>query len=150
MFLLELGQSIPKKIAKRLKNTILGIFLAKPGQDKPRKRNFFFFFHSDPFLPNPGQSIPKKIKKTSFWLYFQSYQVRTGRERGKKKNHSDPFLPKSGQSIPKKKTKKLKNIIRALFLYKPCWDRLRNRRKKKFVPICSYLTRARAFPKKQQ
>ena len=63
----------------------------------------------------------KKIKKTSFQLYFQPKRDETGQERGKKFYFRIPFKPDSGKKIPKKiakKLKRLKNLFPTLFLAK--------------------------------
>ena len=74
---------------------------------------------------DPGMKIPKKIakkiKKASFWLYFQPKRDVIGREREKKNQFQIPFTLNPGKKIPKKiakKIKKLKNLIPALFLSK--------------------------------
>ena len=79
---------IPKKIAKKFKNTIIASFQAKIGQNRTRKRENKNN-RSDHFLLDPQQRTPKKQQKNlknqkiSLRLLFKPKQVGKGREREK-------------------------------------------------------------------
>ena len=93
-FLPDLGWSIPKKKSKKnsknQKNVILASFLAKPGQDKPKKE-INFFCSKYLFYPTRAVEFPKKrvkklnflFKKNSFGLHFYINQARTDQKREK-------------------------------------------------------------------
>ena len=59
------------------------------------------------------------------------------------------FLPDAQKKIPKK-FKKLKNAIVDSFQGKIDWRRMRKRENKIILPLRSYPTRNKKFPKKQQ
>ena len=59
------------------------------------------------------------------------------------------FLPDAQKKIPKK-FKKLKNAIVDSFQAKIGWRRMRKRENKTILPLRSYPTRNKKFPKKQQ
>ena len=133
------------------------LFLSKPGWDKSRKRekNFRLEFRSYPTRARKFQKKKKqknsKNYKTSFRQYFYPNRVLIGREREKKIFVPNSVPARLGLENSKKiakKFKQLKNIILALFLSKPGWDRPRKRDKKFCSKFHSYLTRARKFPKK--
>ena len=87
------------------------------------------FYSRISFKLDTRKKIPKKIAKkfkklkTPFWHYLYPKRDEIGRDR-EKKNFSFEFhsCPSQARNSPKKKGKKfkqLKNIIQALFLYKP-------------------------------
>ena len=67
-----------------------------------------------PFKLNPGKKIPKKIeknqkiKKTSFWHYFQPKRGEIGRENDKKNLVPNSFHTRPGQENSEKNSKKNK------------------------------------------
>ena len=120
-------------------------FLAKPGQEMPKKRkkNISFWV---PFLLDLGCCIPQKIKTNSKKIekikkhhsdFISSQtQSRQAEKGGKKFSFQVPFLPDLGRSIPQKNRKNnlnnKKNVILVLFLVKPSYDRLEKKKKKPF------------------
>ena len=78
-----------------------------------------------------------------------SSQARLGQAEKKKKKifRSGPFLPELGYNIPKTKSKKIKKHHLGLISLRNLSGQI-EKEKTKIILIRSYLTRARAFPKK--
>ena len=99
-------------------------FQAKICQERPRKSENNNN-HSDEFLSDPGQRMPKKFKKLN--NTFKNWLGMAEKERKEKKIVSMSFYPTRNREFQKKskKFKKLKNTIMASFKAKIRWERLR-------------------------
>ena len=128
-FILDLGKKIPKKIAKKfkkLKNLFPVLFLAKTGQDRPRKREKKFSSEFRSYSTRASKFRKKQQKNSKFKKPLSGIiSIQNGlREAKKEKKNIQsriPFILDLGKKIPTKiakKFKKLKNILPALFLAK--------------------------------
>ena len=89
-----------KKIFEKFKNAILASFLAKPGQEMPKKRKKNSFWV--PFLLDLGCCTPQKIKTNSkkiekikkhhYSFISSQTQLRQAEKGGKKISFQVPFL----------------------------------------------------------
>lgn len=111
MFLPNLGWSFPKNFKKlskkKFKNVILASFLAKPSQDRPKKRKKKNI-NAQPRLEHSKKNSKHIVKK--FKQFFFSQTGLGQAEKEKKKLFLVPFLPNSGWSIPKKIVNKFEQL----------------------------------------
>ena len=61
--MLDSGEKIQKKIAKKLKNLFPTLFFAKTGWDRPRWRKKKFYFRIPSILDSGEKILKKKAKK---------------------------------------------------------------------------------------
>ena len=90
---------------------------------KKENKNFSPEFRSYPTRVTKFQKKMQKFKKQNSGIIFIQTRFRQAEKEKKKILSQIPFLSDSGMNIPKKKIakkfKKLKNIIPALFSFKP-------------------------------
>ena len=158
-FILNQGQKIPKKIAKKLKKTNFQHYFQTKrdeiGREREKKILVPNSVPTQPKLENSEKNSKKiqKIKNPLSGIIFSQNGMRQADKERKKFQSRILFLPHPSQKIPKKNSKKFKKIKKTFsgIIFRLIGMRQPKKVRKKFSPeFRSYLTRARKFRKKQQ
>ena len=131
--ILDPGKKIPQKIVrkiKKLKNLFPALFLAKTGQERPKKWKQKFYSRI-PFIVDQRKKISKKIVKnsknykTSSRHYFYPKRDEISQKSENKILLQNSVHIRPGQKNSEKNSKKIEKIIKPLpgIIFSPNWMR---------------------------